>query len=283
MEINMGLRYEYTHTTISSPGQKNLVNRKYGYLFPTFIIKRSLTKKKILRFPTQKNKQDQHTTIIAPYVFFWGPNTFSSGNTTLKPAVSDAVKVAYRIKQWMLSFQYSHVRDEIIPWQAESDNLSDNITFRSQNLKFLDTYGMTTSYTFNITNYWKVQYSVTAQYQVAQSTHLKNNSRIMLNSINANMINSFVLPKDYSIEISGIYQSKSLSGVANFLARGSLNAGIQKKTSKGTFRFAMDDILNTDLWKIRTYSPANNLNSYFKYNFSQPVCTANLYAQYWQQ
>ncbi len=89
----------------------------------------------------------------------------------------------------------------------------------------------------------------------------------MLNSINANMINSFVLPKDYSIEISGIYQSKSLSGVANFLARGSLNAGIQKKTSKGTFRFAMDDILNTDLWKIRTYSPANNLNSYFKYNF----------------
>ena len=266
-EINMGLRYEYTHTNISSSGQKNLVNRKYGYLFPTFILKKDLDKEKDLTFSYARRITRPTYNDIAPYVFFWGPNSFSSGNTSLKSALSDAAKVAFRIKQWVLSFQYSHVRDEIIPWQAEADSLSDNITFRSQNLRFLDTYGITSSYTFNITMWWKVQSSVTAQYQVAQSTHLTFNPRIMLNSINANLINSFTLPKDYSIEISGIYQSKSLTGVANFLARGSLNAGIQKKTRNGTFRFAMDDILNTDLWKIRTYSPGNNLNTQFNYNF----------------
>jgi len=33
-QINAGLRYEYTHTSISTPQHQKLVDRKYGYLFP---------------------------------------------------------------------------------------------------------------------------------------------------------------------------------------------------------------------------------------------------------
>jgi hypothetical protein len=82
------------------------------------------------------------------------------------------------------------------------------------------------------------------------------------------VINLLRLPKDFSIEISGMYQSKSLSGISEFLPIGSLNAGVQKSfRDKGTLRLAMDDILSTNNWRIKTNSPDNNLNSYFNYNW----------------
>ena len=76
------------------------------------------------------------------------------------------------------------------------------------------------------------------------------------------------LPKDFSVEISGTYQSRSLAGISQYLPFGSLNAGIQKDLGKnGTVRFSVDDMLNTNNWRIKTTSPENNLDTYFNYNW----------------
>ena len=56
--------------------------------------------------------------------------------------------------------------------------------------------------------------------------------------------------------------------MSNYLPVGSLNAGIQRKFGeKGTLKLAVDDILHTNYWKIKTFMPQNNLNSYFTYDF----------------
>lgn len=84
---------------------------------------------------------------------------------------------------------------------------------------------------------------------------------------NVNIVSAFKFPKDFSIEISGMYQSKALSGISEFQPLGSLNAGIQKSFGKkGVLRLSMDDILNTNYWKIKT-SSVNNLDSYFNYKW----------------
>jgi hypothetical protein len=94
------------------------------------------------------------------------------------------------------------------------------------------------------------------------------NVRVDLLAFSVNVVSVFKLPKDFSVEISGMYQSKSLSGISEFLPRGSLNAGVQKGFGrKGTLRLSMDDILLTDNWKIKTSQPENNLHSYFNYNW----------------
>ena len=86
--------------------------------------------------------------------------------------------------------------------------------------------------------------------------------------LNFNLVNLIKLPKDYSIEISGMYQSKTLTGISEYLPVKLLNAGIQKKFGeKGTLRLAIDDILYSNYWKIKTYMPQNNLDSYFSYDF----------------
>ena len=265
-QINSGLRYEYTHTSIGTPAQKNLLDRKYGNLFPAISLKKDLDSKKDLEFSYSRRISRPTYNDIAPFVFFWGPTTFSSGNTALLPAISDALKAGYHVKRWIISLQFSHSKNEIGFLQPESDSAS-NLIYRSQNLKYLNTLGLVNSLSFNLAPWWEVQTNLTAQYLVAQTLHLQNNTRISNYGVNINIINSLKLPKDFAIEVSGMYQSKTLWGISEFLAVGSLNAGIQKKLGKGVLRLSIDDIFNTNNWRFKTNLPANNLNSYFDYNF----------------
>lgn len=267
-QINTGLRYEYTHSSLSTPSQKDLIKRRYGYLFPSFSVKKNLNTETDLQFSYSRRLTRPTYNDIAPFVFFWGPNTFSAGNTALYPSIADAVTAGYHLKQWIISLQFTHARREIIFLQPEVDNQSNTFTYRSQNLNYLNTLGLTNSYSMSVAPWWEIQSNVTAQYQAAKTSHLPNNVMLYRFGLNINVVSLFTLPRDFSIEISGTYQSKSISGISEYLPLGSLNAGVQKSFGKkGTIRLSIDDVLGTTNWRIKTNSPDNNLNSYFDYDW----------------
>ncbi|MCB0598411.1 MAG: outer membrane beta-barrel protein [Lewinellaceae bacterium] len=84
-------------------------------------------------------------------------------------------------------------------------------------------------------------------------------------------INSFTLPKDFSAELVGFYQTKTLFGASIFLPFYGVNVGIQKKlgANGGTLRFGVDDVLNSVMWRIQNNLPEHNLVSYIEADFSQ--------------
>ncbi len=267
-QVNGGLRYEHTHTRLHSPDEQDFVNRTFGYLFPSIIVRKNVDVEKDYQFSYARRITRPTYNDIAPYVFLWGPNTFSAGNTALYPAISDGITGAYHVKAWTTSLQYSHVENEITSLQPDLDAATHTLTYRSQNLKYLNTIAFVNSYSMRIASWWEVQSHLVGQYQVARTSHLQNNVTLRLYGINVNLVNRLTLPADYAIEISGMYQSRSLSGVSQFLPVGSLNIGIQKNFGeKGILRLSMDDVLYTDYWRITTHSGANNLDSFFNYDW----------------
>lgn len=267
-QINGGIRYEFTHTTITTPSQKNFISRKYGYFFPNLSLSKKLDDETGFSFSYSKRITRPTYNDIAPFVFFWSPNTFSAGNTSLYPAIIDAVTVGFHMKQWITSLQLSHSAKEITFLQPEADSQSNTLTFRSQNLDYLNSLGFTNAYSFSITRWWEVQSNVMIQYQIVKTDHLPENIRFKQFGFNANVINQFKLLKDFSMEVSGMFQSRSLSGISTYLPFGSLNAGIQKSFgSKGTVRLSADDIFNTNNWRICTKSRGNSLDTYFEYKW----------------
>jgi len=265
--ITSGLRYEYTHTSIGTATQSNFIERKYGYFFPSILLEKNLGREKSFQISYTRRITRPTYNDIAPYVFFWGPNSFSAGNTSLLPSVSDAIKIGYHAKQWVASLQWSHTKREIVFSQPEKD-ASHNLIFRSQNLNYLNTLSFTNSYSLAITAAWEIQSTLTTQYQIAETSQLSTNTILTLYGLNLNMANIFKLPNDFSVEVSGVYQSKSLSGISEFLPMGTLNAGIQKKIKEiGVLRLSVDDILYSSNWRIKTYSLENKLNTYFNYDW----------------
>jgi hypothetical protein len=266
--LNAGLRYEYDHTRIGTPQKKNLLNRKNGYLFPTLTFEKDLSKNEAVEFAYSKRITRPTYNEIAPFVFFWGPNSFDGGNTELRPAISDALKIGYHINQWVISMQYSHSKDEIDPGEPENDS-SYNVIYRHQNLKYQNLLALTNAWSLNVTPWWDVQTNVVSQYLVVQTSHLPTNVRRHSYGLNVNITNSMRLPNNFAIEISGMYQSKTLSGVVESLGIGSLNVGIQKKFGKGALRFAADDILKTNNLRLRLKLPNDpNLSTDFNYSFN---------------
>ncbi len=267
-QMNGGLRYEYTHNSIGTLTQKNIVNRKYGYLFPSLFLKKDFENNRDVQFSYARRITRPTYNDIAPFVFFWGPNTFSAGNTSLYPAISDAFKIGYHTNKTILSLQFSHSKNEISTWQPDVDSITNNLTYRSLNLQYLNTTSLTHSRSFKISNWWKLQSNLTAQYQVAKTSDL-HHTKFDLYGLNINLVNSLTLPKDFSVEVTAMYYSKSFSGISVYLPVTLINAGIQKKFGNNkTLRLAMDDIIHSELWKIKTHLAQNNMDLNFKYDFN---------------
>ncbi|MBL0744669.1 outer membrane beta-barrel protein [Chryseolinea sp. Jin1] len=110
--------------------------------------------------------------------------------------------------------------------------------------------------------------ALTLQYQRVQTSHLEHNVVVDQPGLNANVVSQIKLPKGFSFEVSGMYQSASLSGVVRYRALGSLNAGVQKTFRKnGTLRLAMDDILATNVWVLDADLPEDKFSSSFRYDW----------------
>jgi hypothetical protein len=268
VQMNAGIRYEHTLTTITSPTEGKVLDRNYGYFFPSFFIRKELTQHRDISFSYSRRITRPTFRDIAPFVLFWNPTTFSSGNTALWPAISDGFKVGYHNKSWILSLQFNHSRHEISFFQPTLDEATNTLILRSENLRYLNSLNLSNSWAFSATKWWEVQTNFTVQYQQAETEHLERNTSIELYNLDANIVNVIKLNKTITLEVSGYYISRAVMGISEFLPRGSLNAGIQKKFgTKSTLRLGMDDILYTSLWRVKTDLDQLKFNSQINYDW----------------
>jgi hypothetical protein len=270
ISLNAGLRYEYTDRFLSTPDSPGLVDVQDSYLFPTFFVQKNLSDEKSIGFSYARRITRPTFNDLAPFVFFVDPNTFLSGNPDLNPAISDALKLDYNLKQWLVSLQYSYTKDELAPFQPVIDQDSNEQTMSTQNLSYFRSYVINTSFPILFAPWWELRSNFSGRYQISKTRHLNDNPTSNSYGFTVNLINTFDLPRDFSMEISGYYQSRSVWGIWQFEPLGSVNAGIQKRLAdgRGTLRLSADDIFQTNLWRSNTDIPGINLKNEYFYDFS---------------
>ena len=268
-QFNAGIRYEFTQTHIAIPSNTNLVDRKYGNFFPNVSFRNTMNSDHDIQMSYSRRITRPTYNDIAPYVFFWASNTFSSGNTALYPAISDQFSIAYRIRQWNISLQGTRASNAIAYLQPERVGQSAALIYRSVNTDYSNTLAAVVGSTaISIAPWWQLTCALTFQYQRVRTSHLEYNLVLEKPGVNANLVSQVRLPNGFSFEISGMYQSATLSGVVCYRALGSLNAGVQKTFRKnGTLRLAMDDILATNVWELAVASQENRFSSTFHYDW----------------
>ncbi|HEY3406218.1 MAG TPA: TonB-dependent receptor [Ohtaekwangia sp.] len=267
-QINAGLRYEFTQTHIGTPSNNNLVDRAYGNFFPSISIQKTFGMEQDIAVSYSQRITRPTYNDIAPYVFFWASNAFSSGNTALYPSMSDQFTIAYRWKQWNISVQGTRASKAIVFLQPERVSQSATVIYRSQNTDYSGTLALVGSTAIPVAHWWEVTCALTLQYQRVRTSQPEYTVVRELPGLHANLVSQFRLPKGFSFEISGMYQSASLNGITCFRALGSLNAGVQKAFRKnGTLRLAMDDILATNVWRLKADLPGSTFSSAFHYDW----------------
>jgi hypothetical protein len=271
-EAKLGLRYEYTNSNLETATIKNLVDRHYGNLFPTFFLSHVLNENNKINFSFNTRISRPAFTDLAPFTYYLDANTVITGNPALQASISNTIKADYIFKSYLFSISYSVEDDAITGFQAETDSATLTTILTPQNLENQKIISAVVSLPVKINDWWKMQFNITGLWQQVNAIYKKEPVRLSYANINIYGSQQFNLPKKFALELSGFYQSKSLSGLSTTKAFGSLDIGLKKKLNqKNALLFNASDILNTMKIRWLTDLPEQNLISNVNLNFSRPT------------
>jgi outer membrane receptor protein involved in Fe transport len=256
--IKLGLRYEYTNSNLGTVLVKDIVDRHYGRLFPSVFISKKINDDKGFNFSYSRRINRPTFNDMAPFIFFFDPNTFFSGNPALQPSISENVKADFTYKKLLASLSYSYDDNSIAGFQTRIDPKTNKQIIFAENLDYLQTISLVLALPIDITNWWSMQNNITGTWQQAKASY--NNAPLKIQQANVNVmaIQNFQLPKNYALELTVFYQSTSIFGRYKVEPYGKIDIGAQKKFKNNNerLRLSVTDIFSTFkfVWVTNTES-----------------------------
>ncbi len=241
----LGLRVENTQVEANQVTLKTIYRKDYTQLFPSFAVQRHLDAKNDLGITLSRRIERPNYQQLNPFKFFIDKTTYKEGYPYLNPALSYNAELSYTFKQkFVTTFTTSITNDVITEVIQPSDN-EDSVTVQTdKNLTRMMFYGMSGSYPFQITRWWTsvLNYNVFyARYEGFIANTNLNNGKI---TGDVTTTNSFLLPKEFSAELSFRYEARQLYAYMDVNPVWMLNAGIQKNllAKRATLRLNVQDI-----------------------------------------
>lgn len=245
--IKLGLRYEYTNSNLGTKLVKDIVDRHYGRLFPSLFISRKINADQSVNFSYSRRINRPTFNDMAPFIFFFDPNTFFSGNAGLQPAISENLKADFTFKKLIISLSYSYDDNSIAGFQSRIDSKTGKQIFFAENLDYLQTVSLVMAMPVELTKWWNMQNNVIGIWEQAGTTYLNVPIKIQQASLNVRTTQNFQFPKNYSLELAAFYQTASIFGRFKVEPYGKLDIGVQKKFKNNNerLRLAVQDVFST--------------------------------------
>ena len=260
--VYAGLRYEQSDARITDATGRNISNNRYGYLFPGIIITRSITGNTSVDISYNRRITRPSFNDLAPYVLLLDPFTYYSGNDSLKPTLTDAIKLDFRYKKYYLAIQYAVDKNAIVGFQPTLNPQTGEEILSAQNFNARKTFNVIVTIPFAIGPRFSSRNYITYTWQNINSFYVTDPVHLSLNNLRINSTNTFLLPAKYTIELSGYYQSPFLSGIVKQKIPGELDIGVQKEfKNKSKIRLSLDDVFKTNNWYLAGYQYFNNLKT----------------------
>lgn len=243
-----GLRYEYTYSNLGTSTAVNIVNRKYGELFPTFYISKKMNDDNSVNFSYSRRITRPTFNDLAPFTIFFDPKTFFTGNPALQPAIANTVQASYIFKNYIFTLSYTHEDNTIESFQTQRiDTINNMLYLSAENFKYEQFFTASVSLPFTVTKWWSMQNNINGNWKQVNTIYNNSPVRLAVFDYDINSTQHFTLPKDFSIELTGFYSSASYFGTDKLKPIYQVDAGLQKKFSnkKDILRFTANDMFNT--------------------------------------
>lgn len=237
ISMQAGLRFEHTssrgHQLGNALRSDSLFSRSYASLFPTFFLQYKLDSAggSSLNFGYSKRVDRPYYQDLNPFVAPLDKFTFYTGNPFLKASYNHNLELAYRWKHFNASLNYSYQTAGI----RETIEIRDGIYYsRPGNLDKQVSKGIFTNTNIDLAKWLNFQFYANAVQIHTISDFYNGRLDNKGTYFFVRPVFQFRLPKDWTLQAEGGYQSRVTSAQFVSTRRGKVTASVSRKFSAST-------------------------------------------------
>lgn len=254
LSTQFGLRAEHTNSkgmlNSAKPQKDDIVTRNYINLFPSAGLSYIINEKNQLGITYSRRIDRPNYQDLNPFENKLDELTYEKGNAFLRPQYTNTLDLTHTFMQYVTtSLSYSHVRDMFM---QTTDTTEFSRTYVTQkNFATMDIAGINVSFPVPIKKWWMVIANINANYNELKADFegRKLSNKYYTYTFYAD--NTFTLPKDFTLNISGWYSGPNYwGGTFKMKPMGSLDLGLQKTflQKKITAKLSLSDVFKTQRW-----------------------------------
>ena len=246
--VQLGLRLENTNSNGNSISMNRIDPKHYTNLFPSLFLQQTLNENNQLGFSYSYRIGRPNYHFLNPFIWMLDQYTYNKGNPFLSPQYTHSLGLNYSYNsKFITSIGLNRTNDLFTDVLKQNDETK--VLFQTkENLSKSTDINASQTVQLDITKWWNFNTTATVMYKEVSSdiTGADNFTRW---SYACNTTQSFTLPKDISVELSGRYNSTQLMGNFVINPQFSIDFGVQKMlfNKKGTLKISVDDVFNTML------------------------------------
>ncbi|AYD49131.1 TonB-dependent receptor domain-containing protein [Arachidicoccus soli] len=244
--LEAGLRGEQTISKANQVTIDSVVTRNYFQLFPSIFLKKDIGKNNSLNLSYSRRVDRPDYGELNPFNYYIDDYTYSQGNPFLQPQFTNSFEVSDSYKGYIATLNYSHTNN-VITQIIKQNDATHTAYETSANLNTINNINLGFTIPIHITHWW-----ISNNYANVFRKMLKgeiSNGRFSqgITSFGFNSENTFTLPDDFKIELSGYYNSRTTHSVWVVDPQYSISGGIQKSFwhKQATLKLNINDLFNT--------------------------------------
>ncbi len=243
-----GLRLENTQVKGKQSIIDSTFSRNYTNLFPSGNLTYKLSQKTSFTSLYSRRITRPNGNDLNPLLTISNPYTSYGGDPYLVAQYADNTELtsSFFSGSLLMTLNYTYIKNPIV-WASKLEKSTDKIISGPRNLDYQKNYGVSISVNTSIYKWWTSNNNfVFNNNQFVGTTDFGtiNNKQ---NGWNVTTTQSFKLPKETAIEISGLYNSPSTYAFAYAYQRWQANLSVQKKIfhKRANIKIAFNDIFRT--------------------------------------
>ncbi|MET1057712.1 MAG: TonB-dependent receptor [Pedobacter sp.] len=244
----IGARYEHSNNRAENDvGHTRVFNRSLSKLFPNIVLSRKVNAVSELQLSFTRRISRPSYNDLASYITYNDPVSVFTGNPALKPTLTSTLKFGYNFRSYSFSILASIDDDPIVQGQVVAGPVKQLVYIAPQNMSWQKNLMLQANLPFRITDWWKMNYSFTGGWRKFRLDYTLIPVKKAYYNYTLNYNQSFLLPRLFSLELSGFYNSVSYYGAQEIRGMGSLNIGMKKEFSKnkGSVQLSVTDVFSS--------------------------------------
>lgn len=213
----LGLRAESSDYTGELTDSKKTFSNKYPIsLFPSVFLSQKLKKDQELQLSYTRRINRPFFMQVIPFIDSTNQLNWTRGNPGLKPEFTNSLEASYSKKlkgnnTIMASIYYKYSTDLITQFldTITVGNNAKHPIYTYVNANSSRSMGLELTSQNTLTKWWDMNSNVNFYNSKINTSNITENSQAAIWSWFAKMNNNFKLPKNYKIQLSGTYQSKT--------------------------------------------------------------------------